>query len=416
MPHINPLESKRMMQHFDRKIVRKTPLELNESLSEQYKANIYLKREDLQLVRSFKIRGAYAMMMSLSDNQKSVWVVAASAGNHAQWVALSCSKLGITGTIFMPLTTPSQKVRKTKKFGNWSIEVKLVWDTFNDAYDAAKTYADETKATFVHPFNDERVIAWQGTVAREIWDQIWDKDIDIILIAVWWWWLMSGVWSVIRELYPTCRIIWVESNGSASMTASLQAGEQVELWKVDTFADGVAVKKPWNITFQIAQEVVDEMLVVDDGWTATAMLRLLDDQWIITEPAWALSVAALEQIKDKIVWKNVVCITCWGNFDFSRLQSVEEKSLRYLWLKRYFIVTFPQRPWALREFLEVLGPDDDIVRFEYMKKTTKEWWPALVWLQSSSKENFDWLIYRMEESWIMFEDITEKEVYFDLLV
>ncbi len=413
---IDPLESKRILQQFDRKIVRKSSLERNESLSEQYNANIYLKREDLQLVRSFKIRWAYAKMMSLSDDEKKKWIVAASAWNHAQWVALSCSKLGITWTIFMPMTTPAQKVRKTKKFWNWSIQVKLEWDTFNDAYDAAKAWCDERGAVFVHPFNDEKVIAGQGTLWREIIDQMWEKKIDMILIAVGWWWLLAWVGSIMKELSPWCEIIWVESAWSASMSASLQQGEEVELWSVDTFADGVAVKQPGEITFGIAKEIVDEMIVVDDGWTATAMLRLLDDQWIITEPAWALSVAALEQIKEKIIWKNVVCITCGGNFDFSRLQAVEEKSLRYLGLKRYFIVTFPQRPWALREFLEVLWPDDDIVRFEYMKKTTKEWGPALVWLQSTSKDNFDWLIARMQERWISFEDITEKEVYFDLLV
>lgn len=405
-----------LTETLDRSFIQTTPLEWNQSLSERYQADIYLKREDLQHVRSFKIRGAFTKIMSLTDEEKQHGVVAASAWNHAQGVALTCAQLGINGTIFMPQTTPAQKVRKTKKFGNGRIEVQLVGDIFNDAYEAAKAYGEKTGATFIHPFNDHHVIAGQGTLWVEILEQMQWKPIDMAMIAVWWWGLISWVWSVLKDHNWSIQIIGVESIWSASMTASLRAGEPQDIGKVTTFADGVAVKKPWKLTFEIAQQVVDQMKVIDDGQTATAMLELLDDQWIITEPAGALSIAALESMKDEICGKSVVCIVCGWNFDFSRLEGVEEKSLKWLWLKRYFIITFPQRPWALREFLRTLWADDDIVRFEYMKKSSKEYGPALVGIQSSHPWNFVSLRERMQEHAISFEDITESQLYFDLLV
>lgn len=404
------------MNDFDRDIVKKTPLERNESLSEQYSAQIFLKREDTQLVRSFKVRWAYAMMSHLPAYQKSVGVVAASAWNHAQWVALSCAKLGIQWVIFMPQTTPAQKVRKTKKFGHDHVVIEFVWDTFDDAYEAAKSYAEETGAVFVHPFDDERVVAGQGTVACEIIDQMQDVSIDVVLVAVWGGWLLAWVGTVLKEVFPQAKLIGVESEWSASMQASLEQWVPYDIGNVDTFADGVAVAKPWALSFSLVQNIVDKILVVNDGWTATTMLRLLDDQGIITEPAGALSIAGLDYIKDEIQGKNVVCITCGGNFDFARLPNVEERSLRYLGLKRYFIITFPQRPGALREFLETLWKEDDIVRFEYMKKSAKESGPALVGIQSRLHSNFAALVQRMEEKNIRFEDITDKDIYFDMLV
>lgn len=405
--------------NLDRSYIRHTPTEYNESLSKRYGAEVYLKREDQQLVRSFKIRGAYTKIVSLSAEEKTRGVVAASAGNHAQGVALTCAKLWINGTIFMPQTTPSQKVRKTKSFGGSFIEIRLVGDTFNAAYDAAKTFCEETKAVFVHPFDDEQVMAGQGTLACEVivdMESLAQKPIDVMVVAIGGGGLIAGVGTVFKDHNPNWKLIGVESAWSASMKASLNEWHPINISHVDTFCDGVAVKRPGDLTFGVAQRLVDDIVVVDDGHTATAMLQLLDDQGIITEPAGALSIAALDEIQDKIRWKTVVCIVCGGNFDFARLPAVEEKSLKRLGLKRYFIITFPQRPWALREFLQTLGPDDDIVRFEYMKKTAKEYGPALVGIQSSHPEQFEKLIARMTAEKIAFEDITHQEVFFDLLV
>ena len=396
-------------------LITQTPLEYSPSLSEKYAATIYLKREDLQPVRSFKIRGAYNKITLLTDEEKKQGVVAASAGNHAQWVALTCAHLGVQWTIFMPQTTPSQKVRKTKKFGGKYINVQLVWDTFDDAYIAAIAYSNESKAVFIHPFNDPLVIQGQWGVAIEILDQS-SVSFDHIVVAVGGGGLIAGVWSIFKEQSPDTKIIAVESDGSASMQAALKAWEPVSIWKVDTFADGVAVQKVWRLTHSIAKKVIDESIVVHDWQLATTMLELLDDQWIITEPAGALAVSGLEQIADQIEWKIVCCIICWWNFDFERLSQVKEKSLRWRWLRKYFLITFPQRPGALKEFLGILWPQDDIVRFEYIKKSAKETWPALVWIESNESENFVHLIKKFENQWVKFEDITDDEVLFDLLV
>lgn len=402
---------------FNKDIIKHTELELNHSLSKKYSANIYIKREDLQIVRSYKIRWAFNFINSLTDEEKNKWVVCASAWNHAQWIAISCKELWVKWTIFMPQTTPSQKVRKTKKIWWSSIEVKLIWDTFDDAYKASKEFCEKNWSIFVHPFDDKKVITWQATVWLEIIEEDfkWDK-IDIILAPIWWWWLISWVWSIFKELSPETKVIWVESENSASMNYSVKRWKLETLEKIDTFCDWVAVKTPWETTFKITKKVVDDFIEVPDWLTATALLWLLDDQWIITEPSWSLSIAALELIKDKIKWKNIVCIISWWNFDFARLPNVEEKSLKYLWLKRYFIISFPQRPWALKDFLNTFWPNDDIAFFEYVKKSAKQRWPALVWIETSKKENFENFIKNMNKEWIKYEEITNNELYFDFLI
>jgi len=402
---------------FNKDIVKHTPLEFNESLSKKYWANIYLKREDLQLVRSYKIRWAFNFINSLSSEERKKWITCASAWNHAQWIAISCKKLWVKWVIFMPQTTPSQKVRKTKKIWGNSVEVKLVWDNFDEAYEASLEFCKNNWSVFVHPFDDLKVITGQATIWLEIIEEDFEwENIDFLLAPIWWWWLASWVWSIFKELSPKTKIIWVESEKSASMMNSIKKWKIETLEEIDTFCDWVAVKTPWTNTFKIVKKVVDDFIKVSDWLTATALLWLLDDQWIITEPSWSLSIAGLELVKDQIKWKNVICIISWWNFDFARLSSVEEKSLKYLWLKRYFVVDFPQRPWALRDFLEILWEEDDITFFEYMKKSSKQSWPALVWIETLHKENFNPFIEKMNSAWIKYEEITDNELYFDLLV
>lgn len=410
------IDTTKAYQQLDRTIVSKTPCEYDTILSERYNAQIFLKREDLQPVRSFKIRWAYNKIQGLSESEKKAGVVAASAGNHAQGVAVSCAKMKIYGTIFMPQTTPSQKVRKTKKFWWEFITIVLTGDTFNDAYQASLIFAKDNKSTFIHPFDDEEVIAGQWTMVHEIIADLPEIEIDYILVAIGGGGLISWILQAQKLLLPNTTIIGVESEWSACMKKSLEAGAIHTLDRVDTFADGVAVKTPGIHTFEICKQSLQEVITIPDGQTATVMLSLIDEQGIITEPAGALSIAALDHIQDKIKGKNVVCIVCGWNFDLSRLPNVQEKSLRYLWLKKYFIINFPQRPGALKEFIEMLGPDDDIVRFEYMKKTSKESGPALIWLETKAKTNFDIFLTKLTISWMLYEDITNHDMYFDLLV
>jgi len=416
MPGISLKDVLKAQKLFDKEIVFHTPLEYNLSLSKRYNAEIYLKREDIQLVRSYKIRWSFNFINSLSKDERNLWVIAASAWNHAQWVALTCNNLKIKWTIFMPQTTPSQKIRKTKKFWWEYIEIKLVWDSFDEAYKNALKFSNETWWIFVHPFDDEKVIIWQATVWMEIIEDFKDQGIDYLLTPIWWWGLIAWVGSVFKEIMPLTKIIWVEPENAASMNLSVTNWKITSLDKANTIAEWTAVKTVWTKTFEIAKDIVDEFVSIPEWLIATTMLELLDDQWIILEWAGALSVAALEPIKDKIKGKKVVCILSWWNFDFAKLPEIQEISLKYLWLKRYFIVSFPQRPWALKEFLNTLWKWDDIVYFEYMKKTAKERWPALIWIETIDKDHFKNIIKSMEKHNIQFEDITENEMYFNFLV
>ena len=406
--------------NFNKNIVKHTKLELNKSLSEKYWANIFLKREDLQIVRSFKIRWAFNFVNSLSEKEKKMWIVCASAWNHAQWIAISCKELWVNWVIFMPQTTPNQKVRKTKKFWWEFIKVKLIWDNFNQAYEASIDFCKKNWSIFAHPFDDKKVIIWQATVWLEIIEDFekkfeWEK-IDKILVQIWWWWLISWVWKIFEELSPKTEIIWIESENSASMKLSIQNWKIETLEKIDTFCDWIAVKTPWKTNFEIIKKITNNFVKVPDWLTATALLWLLDDQWIITEPSWAIWVASLELMKEEIKWKNIVCIISWWNFDFIRLPNVEEKSLKFLWLKKYFIISFPQRPWALKDFLNLFWENDDISFFEYIKKSAKQNGPALVWIETNKKENLTIFIEKMKKEWIKYEEITNNELYFDFLI
>jgi len=396
-------------------VVVKTPFMRNHNLSEKHNCNVFLKREDMQSVRSFKIRGAYNKIASLNEDELTNGIVCASAGNHAQGVALSCCKLGIKGKIYMPNTTPSQKVRKVKYFGKTFVEIILVGDTFDDAYASAIIEAERTNAVFVHPFNDEKVIEGQGTIALEILEQS-DEVLDYLLVAVGGGGLISGVGSYFKSLSPHTKIIAVEASGSAALDASFKAKESIKLNAIDSFADGIAVKAVGDLTFKICQEVVDQNVLVPEGKICSTILSLYNDDAIVVEPAGAVSIAALDFLKDEIKGKNVGIIVCGGNNDIERTQEIKERALLYEGLKHYFIIKFPQRAGALKDFLNVLGPNDDIAHFQYTKKNNRTNGPALVGIELKDSVDFKTLIQRMDKQEINYQHINNNPMLFEMLV
>jgi len=391
-----------------------TPFMQNLSLSELYGAEIYLKREDMQVVRSFKIRGAYNKMKALGS-AADAGVICASAGNHAQGVALSCARLKVKGTIYMPHPTPMQKVTKVRQFGKEWVDVQLIGDSFDDAYAVAVREAELQGAAFIHPFDDDEVIAGQGTVAAEMVDQS-DLPLNVILVAVGGGGLISGVGSYFKQVSPQTEIIAVESSGAPALHQSLAAGRVVKLPTIDTFADGIAVKEIGTRTFEICQQVVDESILVDEGKICSTILKLYNDEAIVVEPAGAISIAALEQLAPRIKGKRVGVIVCGGNNDVNRTQEITERALLYEGKKHYFIIRFPQRAGALRDFLNVLGPADDITHFEYTKKTNRVNGPALVGIELGSAADYQSLVSRMTEQGIDFQHINNNPMLFEMLV
>jgi len=396
-------------------VVVKTPFLKNHNLSEKYACNIFLKREDMQAVRSFKLRGAYNKMSSLSDSERAKGIVCASAGNHAQGVAFACAHLEIKGKIFMPNPTPNQKINKVRKFGKEWVEVVLIGDSYDDAYHAALEDQQAHNTTFVHPFNDLDVIAGQGTVAAEILDQT-SVSLDYVLVAVGGGGLISGVGSYFKTLNPQTKIIAVESLGAPAMKTSIENNTLTRLKTIDTFADGIAVKEVGNLTFQICKEVVDDYVLVPEGKICSTILSLYNEEAIVVEPAGAVSIAALDQLKDRLKGKNVAIIVCGGNNDIERTQEIKERALLYEGRKHYFIVKFPQRAGALKDFLNVLGPNDDIAHFQYTKKNNRESGPALVGIELESPSDFEPLLARMKEQQINYEHINTNPMLFEMLV
>jgi len=397
-------------------VVRHTPLEYNDILSERYGCNVYLKREDLQIVRSFKIRGAYNKMRSLNKEELEKGVVCASAGNHAQGVAFSCKALSAPGKIFMPVTTPKQKITQVKRFGGEYVEVILAGDTFDDSYNEAIAYCEKEGLTFIHPFNDPLVIAGQGTVGMEIMDEDIDP-IDYIFLTVGGGGLSSGVGAYMKHISPKTFVVGVEPAGAASMKASWEKGEIVELETIDKFVDGAAVKKVGDVSCALCRKYVDALVAVPEGKVCTTILSTYNESAIVLEPAGALPIAALDFYKDKIKGKNVVCVVSGGNNDISRMQEIKERSMLYEGLKHYFIVDFPQRPGALKEFVgEVLGPNDDITRFEYTKSNDKEKGPTLIGIELTRREDYQPLIDRMNAKGFKYTILNESKQLFNLLV
>ncbi|WEV61346.1 threonine ammonia-lyase IlvA [Streptococcaceae bacterium ESL0729] len=400
-------------------VVSKTPLVKDPSLSERFGANIYLKQENFQIVRSFKLRGAFHAISNLPASKMQAGVVAASAGNHAQGVAYTCQRLGIRARIFMPTTTPQQKVNQVKFFGGDQVEIALVGDTFDESAKAAKEFAETNHMTFVDPFDDYDVIAGQGTVAYEIFEEAKQQaiDFDYLLAAVGGGGLISGVSTYTKSVSPATKVVGVEALGAQSMRAAFEAGHPVRLELIDKFADGIAVQEVGKKTFELARKYVDELLAVDEGLIATTIIDLYSKQGIVAEPAGATTIAGLDLIADEIKGKNVVCIVSGGNNDINRMPEIEERSLVYQGLKHYFIINFPQRPGALRELVnDVLGPKDDITRFEYMKKANKGMGPGLVGILLNEKEDYEPLISRMKEFDPGFIDLESDNKLYNLLV
>ena len=396
-------------------IATHTPLQENLNLSDRYAANIYLKREDLQVVRSYKIRGAYNKMASLPAEALANGVVCASAGNHAQGLAYACRKMAVYGTIFMPTTTPNQKIKQVKLFGKEFVEVVLTGDTYDDAFYAATEFVKTHDSTFVHPFDDLLVMEGQGTVGLEIFKDS-NVKIDYLLMAIGGGGLAAGVSTVFQQLSPKTKLIGVEPLGSPSMKVSIDEGHVVALDKIDKFVDGAAVKRPGDLTFEICRKNLDRVLLVPEGKVCTTILKLYDEDAIVAEPAGALTIAALDLLKDEIRGKNVVCLVSGGNNDITRTEEIKERSLLYEGLKHYFIIRFPQRAGAFRDFLNVLGPTDDIARFEYIKKTNRETGPAVVGIELKHREDFEPLIQRMHEQSIVYEYLNNQPDLFQFLV
>jgi threonine dehydratase len=383
-------------------VVTHTPLSRNINLSEQYSCNIFLKREDLQLVRSYKLRGAYNLISSSSAQELKKGVVCASAGNHAQGVAYSCNLLKIHGRIYMPHTTPKQKLTQVKMFGKKFVEVILTGDTFDDAYAEAIAFSKKKGMLFVPPFDHPKIVEGQGTVGLEILEDFKNK-IDYLFIPIGGGGLAAGVGSYIKEKSSSTRIIGVEPQGAPAMAESIKQKKVVTLSKIDKFVDGAAVKTIGDLNFRICSRILHDVALVPEGKVCSTIIKLYNEEAIVVEPAGALSIAALDQYKKELKGKNVVCIVSGSNNDLGRMEEIKERSLIYEGLKHYFIVSFPQRAGALREFLdEVLGPNDDITRFEYTKKNIKEEGPALVGIELKYKEDYDKLLARMNKKKINY--------------
>jgi threonine dehydratase len=397
-------------------VALRTPLQPSKRLSKRYGASVSLKREDLQDVRSFKIRGAYNKVASLSEEERRRGVVCASAGNHAQGVASACSELGIKATIFMPAITPTQKIERVKHFGGELTEVRLLGDSYDDASQAALRHCAEQGAIFVHPFDDILTIAGQGTVGKEIWEEL-EGQVDVVVAGVGGGGLVSGIASYLKPRKGSIEIVGAEPAGSPSMHESLRQGRIVTLPEIDTFVDGAAVKTVGQLTFDLCRQHLERVVVVPEGKVCTTVIELYQNEGIIAEPAGALAVAALDDLPELIEGKTVVCILSGGNNDILRYPEIMERSLVYQGRKHYFIVEFAQKPGQLRKFVDrALGPTDDIVRFEYMKKTNKERGTALVGIELRDRADLQPLLDRMREIQLNCRLLGNEELLYDYLI
>jgi threonine dehydratase len=392
---LTPLETEKAHQTL-KQIISETPLMLNFNVSDEHHCNVFLKREDLQPVRSYKIRGAYTKITSLTAAQRLQGVVCASAGNHAQGLAYSCYLLKIKGVIYMPTTTPSQKVEQVRMFGKEFIEIRLVGDTFDDSKMAAQTYCSSNNMIFIHPFDDLKVIEGQSTVALEILNQM-TQPIDYLFLPVGGGGLAAGVSYYFKKYSPQTKIIAVEPLGAPSLKLALEKGKPVKLDQINKFVDGAAVQEVGDLTFEYCKEGIDDVVLVDEGKVCSTILKLYNKDAVVVEPAGALSLAALDFYQDKIKGKNVVCIVSGSNNDITRMEEIKERSLLYEGLKHYFLVDFPQRSGALKEFVnEVLGPTDDITHFEYVKRNNREKGPIRMGIEVKNKADFELICSKMK--------------------
>lgn len=393
-----------------------TPLTKNFQYSKQFKSNIFFKREDLQVVRSYKIRGAYNKIASLAPSEVMNGIVCASAGNHAQGVALSCKQLKIKGTIYMPVPTSNQKIEQVKMFGEDYVNIVLTGDTFDDSYDAAIIESIRLNKTFIHPFNDKKVIEGQATVGLEILKQS-KIPIDYVFVPVGGGGLSSGLSSVFKLLSPNTKIIGVEPEGAPSMSNSIKNNKNITLKYIEKFVDGAAVKRVGDLNFEICKTYLNDMITVPEGKICQTILELYNKDAIVVEPAGALSIAALESYANEIKGKNIVCIVSGSNNDITRTAEIKERALLHANLKHYFIIKFPQRAGALREFVvDILGPTDDITHFEYAKKTNRENGAAVVGVELKSSADLEPLITKMKLHNFYGDYLNDKPDLFQFLV
>ena len=399
-----------------KEILEPTPFQKNADLSTRYGADIFLKREDLQMVRSYKIRGAYNKIRSIDPEVLKYGIVCASAGNHAQGVAFSCNKLQIMGSIYMPTTTPKQKIEQVRMFGKEYIDIVLTGDTFDAANTAAIEFAKVSGRTFIPPFDDPKIMEGQGTIGREIMEQAPEK-LDYIFIPIGGGGLASGLGAYISQISPDTKIIGVEPAGAPCMRTAIEKGEVVELESINKFVDGAAVKKAGALTFEVCKKVLDDIVVVPEGAVCTTILQLYNKSAIVVEPAGALSIAALNFYADQIKGKKVACVVSGSNNDITRMEEIKEKSLLYEGLKHYFIITFPQKPGIMLSFIrDIIGPTDDLVYFQYTKKTNKESGPAIIGIELADKNDLDALLRRLEAHHIQYEHINENNRLFEILI
>ncbi len=398
------------------KVASKTPLQKSERLSSEVGRPVYLKREDLQICRSFKVRGAYVRMAAMDEDERKAGVVCASAGNHAQGVAYACSKLGIKGTIFLPASTPRQKRKRIATIGGKWVEPVIVVGDFDEANRVAAAAAKEGGKVYVHPYDDPYTIAGQGSIAVDLDSQL-PADTDMVLIPVGGGGLIAGMATWLKAHRPGIRIVGVESAGAASMKAALQAGNPVSLERVDSFVDGTAVGRAGDLTYQIVRELVDDIVVVPEGAVCTEMLDLYHSEGVIAEPAGALASAAARNFLPQIPNGSVVCLVSGGNNDLSRYAEVTERSGRYEGLRHYFLVTFNQEPGALRSFLnDVLSDGEDIIYFQYTKKNNRDTGPALVGIELPDSTDIKGLRRRMAASPLQVQEIDPSSQIFKILV
>lgn len=394
-----------------------TPLQRNDLLSQRYGAEIWLKREDLTPVRSYKLRGAFNAMRKLREDRPDVrHFVCASAGNHAQGVAYACRHFGVNGTIFMPVTTPQQKIDKTRMFGGDFVSVVLTGDYFDQTLTAAQSFCAEQGAQFLSPFDDPDVIEGQATVAVEFIEQLGATP-DMVVIPVGGGGLSSGITRYLGETAPGTAMRYVEPLGGRSFAAALEAGHPVTLPRVDSFVDGAAVARLGDLTFNALRHVApSQVLSSPEDRICTTMLDMLNVEGIVLEPAGALSIDVLTDLGEQIRGKTVVCVTSGGNFDFERLPEVKERAMRYSGLKKYFILRLPQRPGALREFLSLLGPDDDVARFEYLKKSARNFGSILIGIETKQPENFPTIFAKLDAAGFVWRDITSDNILAEFLI
>lgn len=394
-----------------------TPLQRNDHLSARYGAEIWLKREDLSPVRSYKLRGAFnAMRKVRADNPAQDHFVCASAGNHAQGVAYACRHFGVKGTIFMPVTTPQQKIDKTRTFGAGNIEIVLTGDYFDQTLAASKEFCAQAGAHFLAPFDDADVIEGQASVGVELLEQLGHAP-DLVILPVGGGGLAAGVTGYLREVAPQTAFRFVEPMGGASLTEAVRAGHPVTLEAVNSFVDGAAVARIGTLTFARLDWVrPEQVLLAPEDRICGTMIEMLNVEGIVLEPAGALALDVLPQLAEEIRGKTVVCITSGGNFDFERLPEVKERAQRFAGLKKYFILRMPQRPGALREFLQMLGPDDDIARFEYLKRSARNFGSVLIGIETKQAGNFRDLTDKLDTAGFSYRDITEDTILAEFLI